>query len=443
MEPQASCDVVVVGGAIVGVAAALALRRAGLRVVLIDPDLAPLPVGHGGETGPASVGNAGHVAAEQIRPLAHPSILPALPRRLFAAGGALDCGWHRPSAWMPWAVRAAACLPRWRHAEHALATLLADALPAWTRLAGSLDGEAIVAANGHFEIWPSARAACEAARGWRRQGTGTATLRPASDAEHCLAAAHLPRHPAHAIRFEGTGQVADPARAIASIAGAYADAGGRRLAARVRRLVPDGAGIEVAHDGTGPAVGARAVLLAAGLGTAPLLRALGIEFPLIAERGYYVEWRHDAAWDLPPVVFGDRSLIVTRFGDRLRAASFVEFDRADAPPDPRKWARLEAHVRDLGLPVASPFRRWIGARPTLPDYVPAIGPVRSVPGLFVASGHQHLGLTLAPITAELIADAIAASLGRAPATRPIPIACRPDRFGRRHGRSRRGRNTPR
>ena len=433
-----------VGGAIVGVTAALALRRAGLAVTLIDPASASKPVWHGGETGPASLGNAGHLAAEQIRPLAHPAMLAKLPGRLFANGGALDCGWRRPSAWMPWAVHAAARLPRWREAEHALATLLADALPAWTRLADTLDVEALVRADGHLEIWPSVAAARAAERAWRRQGTGTATLRPASDAEHAIASRHLPRHPAHVLWFEKTGQIADPARAIASIGRAFDDAGGRRIASRVHRVVQSSCGgLSVEHDGTGGAIRAPAVLLAAGLGTAPLLHALGHAFPMVAERGYHVEWSHDGAWDLPPSVFGDRSLIVTRFGDRLRAASFVEFDRADAPPDPRKWARLEDHVRDLGLPVASPFRRWIGARPTLPDYVPAIGPVASVPGLFVAAGHQHLGLTLAPRTAELIADTIGAGCGRASTAPPIPAACRPDRFGRRHGRSRRAGSTPR
>ena len=94
-------------------------------------------------------------------------------------------------------------------------------------------------------------------------------------------------------------------------------------------------------------------------------------------------------------------MIVTRFGARLRAASFVEFARADAPPDPGKWDRLRRHVAELGVPLADPTP-WMGCRPTLPDYLPAIGASRRVPGLSYAFGHQHLGLTLAPTTAELV-----------------------------------------
>ena len=44
----------------------------------------------------------------------------------------------------------------------------------------------------------------------------------------------------------------------------------------------------------------------------------------------------------------------------------------------------------------------MGARPTLPDYLPAIGRSGKADNLFYAFGHQHLGLTLAPITARLI-----------------------------------------
>ena len=99
-------------------------------------------------------------------------------------------------------------------------------------------------------------------------------------------------------------------------------------------------------------------------------------------------------------------MIVTRFGDRLRAASFVEFGRAGSPPDPRKWARLRRHVRELGLPLAEPISQWMGARPTLPDYLPAIGVSRRASNLAYAFGHQHLGLTLAATTGEILADLV-------------------------------------
>ncbi len=119
-------------------------------------------------------------------------------------------------------------------------------------------------------------------------------------------------------------------------------------------------------------------------------------------------------------------MIVTRYADRVQAASFVELGHPDAPPDPRKWQRLEAHVAALGLPIAGPFTRWMGARPTLPDYLPAIGRSRRAANLLYAFGHQHLGLTLAPVTAELVAALVD---GRTPGVDMTPFDL--ERFGGR------------
>jgi glycine/D-amino acid oxidase-like deaminating enzyme len=56
----------------------------------------------------------------------------------------------------------------------------------------------------------------------------------------------------------------------------------------------------------------------------------------------------------------------------------------------------------------------VGARPVLPDYLPGIGRAPGPAKLFYATGHQHIGLTLAPITAELVADVVAERNPRLP-----------------------------
>jgi D-amino-acid dehydrogenase len=104
------------------------------------------------------------------------------------------------------------------------------------------------------------------------------------------------------------------------------------------------------------------------------------------------------------VVFEDRAMIVSRFESGLRAASFVEFARANSPADARKWDRLRRHCAELRLPFVSRPREWMGARPTLPDYLPAIGRSPVAGNLWYAFGHQHLGLTLAAITGDLVAS---------------------------------------
>lgn len=118
-------------------------------------------------------------------------------------------------------------------------------------------------------------------------------------------------------------------------------------------------------------------------------------------------------------------MVVTRFAATLRATSFVEFACPESPPDPRKWRRLRAHAAELGLPFDAPVSEWMGARPTLPDYLPAIGRHPDLRNLHYAFGHQHLGLTLAAITAEVVGDLVC---GRPPCLDINPFDLR--RFGR-------------
>ena len=171
----------------------------------------------------------------------------------------------------------------------------------------------------------------------------------------------------------------------------------------MQRLIVDGSTAAAMLEG-GELLRAGIVVVAAGVASAALLQPLGYRVPIIAERGYHIQ-SANAAWPagLPPIVFEERSMIVTPLRSGLRAASFVEFGRAQSPADPRKWARLKRHVVELGLPFQEPYSEWFGARPTLPDYLPALGRSRRADNLLYAFGHQHLGLTLAAITGELIA----------------------------------------
>jgi D-amino-acid dehydrogenase len=111
-------------------------------------------------------------------------------------------------------------------------------------------------------------------------------------------------------------------------------------------------------------------------------------------------------------------MILTRFASALRACSFVELADVDAPADPRKWKRLRKHVAELGLPFGDAPSQWMGARPTLPDYVPAIGRSDRAPNLIYAFGHQHLGLTLGPLTGDIV---LALALGAEPPVSLLPF----------------------
>src|SRR5262249_12241706 len=78
------------------------------------------------------------------------------------------------------------------------------------------------------------------------------------------------------------------------------------------------------------------------------------------------------------------------------------FGSPDAAPDPRKWQRLETHLSQLGVNFSTTPDRWSGPRPTLPDYLPAIGRLKAKANILYAFGHHHLGMTMGAVTSELI-----------------------------------------
>ncbi len=389
-------EALVIGGGLVGLSCALNLQLCGLRTTIVDPATTRRA---------ASWGNAGHLATEQVEPLASRKTLRNLPRRLFSRGGALSLPPRDLDVWLPFALRLVgnSTPVRFATGKATLRSLLRGAIPAWRQLARTAGAEHLIAEDGHFVVWETPAGADAGRAAWRNADTGTATFRDATAEEIATLSAQVSRPIAGAIRFQGTGQVLDLGELANSLSTHLSHAGGSERTARVQRLVVDGSTAAAMLEG-GEVLHADVVVVAAGVASGALLEPLGYVVPIIAERGYHIQ-SADAAWPagLPPVVFEERSMIVTPFRSGLRAASFVEFARAESPPDPRKWARLRRHAAELGLPLREPYSEWFGARPTLPDYLPALGRSRRTANLLYAFGHQHLGLTLAAITGELVA----------------------------------------
>lgn len=412
MQPR---SYIVIGGGLVGAASALRLQAAGFAVTLIDP---------GDPRRGASFGNIGHIAAEQVQPLASRESLKTFPGRLFGAGGPLDFRWSDIGLWGPWAARfiAATAPERYRRGEAALTAILAEALPAWRRLAEFADAPDVVGRDGHAVVWMSPRAADKGLAAWARTRTGGAAFRPLTTGELEVYGGVMRQAPVAGVRFTGTAQVSEPQAAREALLAAFEARGGERASGTVTRL--SGGGRVVAELAEGGACEAEGALVAAGAWSGRLMRGLGVAAPVVAERGYSVQSAgHD--WDerLPPTVFEEHSMVVSRFTSGLRASSFVEFGRPDAPGDPRKWRYLERRLSELGIRFSARPDRWVGPRPTLPDYLPAIGRLEGDPRILYAFGHQHLGLTMAAVTGELVR---ALALGEAPAIDLTPF--RVERF---------------
>jgi glycine/D-amino acid oxidase-like deaminating enzyme len=393
----------IIGGGVVGLSIAAGLQRVGIAVTAVDA--APA-------NGPASWGNAGHIAIEQAEPLASWPVLRSAPGRLFCRGGALALPPSQIRRWLPFVLRmASAARPaRVTSGRAALRSLLVNALPAWRSLSEHIGAPALVRETGHYVVWESSATAAAGLAAWRSADTGSARFHECTADELQAIAGIMKRSPAGAIRFENTAQIADLSKLAEALRTSISARNGSILSAKARRVIHRPGSVSVTLE-SGESMQADFAVIAAGVRSGELLQPYCNHLPLIAERGYHIQMQEHRWPDLPPVVFEDRSMIVTRFESGLRAASFLEFSSPDAPADERKWRRLRAHVTELGLPCGAPVQQWMGARPTLPDYLPAIGRLSQAPNILYAFGHQHLGLTLAAITSDLIAQL---ALGRSP-----------------------------
>lgn len=401
--------IAVIGAGVIGCAITWALSREGRPVLLFDRS-DPATAG-------ASYGNAGHIATEQVQPLPSPRLLLTFWRELEMLGGPLDIPAKRLGALAPWLLGfAVAAFRQGAHTRH-FRPLVAGATDALDRLLTGIGRRDLLRREGHYAMWLGASALQHAEAERRSMQSVEVPTQPAPPELVRRVALKAGRAHGAGVWFPGTAHVLDPAEVARALASAAAQHGARYQCAEVRAVRPRGSRIEI-ETGT-DRLSVESAVICAGAWSRPLLAPFGLRAPLAAERGYHVELPAHTPLVEAPLVYADHSVIVTPMGgaesSRLRATSYLELAELTAPPDPRKPARLRARLRALGYDCPLEGPSWMGPRPTLPDYLPGIGRAHACPNLLYAVGHQHLGLTLAAPTAELIA---ALAAGRAP---PIDI----------------------
>lgn len=387
----------VVGGGVIGAAAAVRLAQAGWQVGLVDP---------GDEQARASFGNAGQICPELSEPLASWGTAKGAFRRLYAFGGPLDFRLSDIGLWGPWALRYLKACGYFEANTAALASLQQRTVPAWRELLASIGRPDLLLDLPHTGVWESERTAAAGVAAMQHANLGPAGVRALTTAEVAKLAERFAGRPKGGVVFRGPVKLADPGETVQALHTALAALGVEIRTGRVTRLKAATEGVTLELEG-GEKIKADNVLIAAGARSASLTRQAGLKAPLLAERGYHLAYPdHDWPEGQGPVVFEDRGVFLTRHTSGVRMTGFTEIGRPDAPPDPRKWRTLERHIRELQVPVRGEPSRWMGSRPSLPDFLPAIG--RKGPILY-AFGHQHIGMTLGAATADAVVELASAN----------------------------------
>jgi D-amino-acid dehydrogenase len=386
-------SVAVVGAGIVGVSAALYLRRAGLPVAVIDP----LPPGGG-----ASYGNAGLISVESCVPIALPGMFREVGHWLADPLAALTV---RPSYLpraLPWLLRwiAAGRMPRVEAAAAALRALHVPALDRYRELLGS-EFDSVIRVSGQVHTWESGEPS-PGERIYRRLGEkhGVAAEWLNADELRQLVP-ELARGVTRAVFLPKNGHTLNPGRLVATLARLFIEAGGTVRAERVLKLLPEGSHWRVVTNSANHLAGR--IVVCAGAWSQQLLRPLGVRLPLETERGYHVTLRGASVIPRLPILSRSRGFSITPMEMGLRLAGTVEIGGLDLPMnEERAYVLLRQAKAMLPGLEADDASIWMGFRPSFPDSLPVIDEAPGQRGLYLAFGHGHTGMTGGASTGRLV-----------------------------------------
>ncbi len=410
-------DVLIVGGGVIGLATAYALLRRGLTVVVAERQA----IGAG-----SSPGNAGWIVPSYSIPLASPHALGHGLRWLLDATSPF---YIRP--------RVEPALWQW------LARFLWASRPAQVARSIPLLRDLGQASQALLETWIRQEGwAC----GYQRRGVLTLYLteaaRRAGESEarllqrHGIAAEMLDRQAVQARVPQAETAVGgmltphdahlDPAALLQALASQIRRLGGTILApAPVQGFRLEGERVREAWAGD-QRLRPRHVVIAAGAWSPRVGKMLGLSLPIQAAKGYSLTFENPPFVPPLPLMLGESKVAVTPLPHgHLRLAGTLELAGLTTAISPRRVAALrEAAQRYLGFPHTKPQPQpWVGLRPCTPDGLPIIGRAPRLANVFLATGHCMLGVSLAAITGELVAQSLT---GESPTFALQPF--RADRF---------------
>jgi D-amino-acid dehydrogenase len=402
-------EVAVVGGGMVGLAAALACLDRGMSVTLVDP---------GGIRNATSYGNAGVISRGSLFPVAAPGLLKKLPRYALNRENAIRVDYGSLLSVAPWLL---AFIRRcneasWREAAAALDPLCAASYDEHWRVAGEIGARDLIIRRGWMKLYRTEEAFAGTALEREILSQYKVGFEVIDGAELPQFEPALKRRFARAIWHTETGSVLDPGGLVQAYETAARARGVTFVEGKAANIVEDGNGAKVLLEG-GDEIRAATVVVATGPASQDLTRAMGYRFPLAAERGYHRHFTDAGEHKLTrPIYDTGGSYIVAPMNAGLRVLSGVELARRDAPPNHAQIDAVEAEARQtLAVGAAVEPGPWHGSRPSTPDGLPVIGRAPRHPHVVFAFGHGHIGLSTGPITGRVVSEIIAG----APLSLPI------------------------
>lgn len=404
--------VAVIGGGVVGTACAYFLARSGWQVTLID---------QGRHGSGCSHGNCGFVCPSHVLPLAEPGVLGSVLKAML-----------RPSS--PFAIKPRFDPALWSWLYHfARRCNERDMMSSARGIQPLLESSRAL----YREIIEREALACE----WETRGLLFVFASPAemdryaetdrllSESFHC---------PARRYDGEAVAQLEPALRP--GLAGGWHYEGDAHL--RPDRLMAawrstlEALGVKIQErceargfrtaagraSGVVTAMGefsADAIVVATGAWTPQLSQHLGARIPIEPGKGYSLTMPRPASCPQIPLIFPETRVAVTPFHSGYRLGSTMEFAGYDTSLRPSRLQLLKDGARAyLREPCAEPVEEtWFGWRPMTYDSLPVIDRSPILSNVWVAAGHNMLGLSMAPATGRLVQELLC---GQTPHVDPAP-----------------------
>ena len=409
-------NTIIIGAGVIGAATALALQNDGHKVTLIDRDE---------PCAGASFGNAGVIVNGSCAPTAMPGILFEGIRMMSQSKSSVSMHPAYLPKLVPWLFRfllqsRSSAVNKNAQSLHALSQ---HAVGSWQQLIKHSELSSLFRSTGWLKVYESEKtfAGTEESRQLLdKLGTPYELLNAAQiqDLEPGLAPIFK-----HGFYQKDSMSITNPEGLVKGIVKQFVDAGGIYKQFAVDQINIHHDGIQLV--GQSESLVADKVVIAAGAWSRSLASQLGDNTPLDTERGYHLMLPQSTQGLLSrPVLNEENSFVLCPMDAGLRMTAQVEFAGLKLAPN-------FTNIRNL-LPLAKRMlpaldiresSAWMGFRPSLPDSLPVLGFSSKSNNVLYAFGHQHLGMTLAAITGQIIADLMA---GREP---PIDVSpYRPNRF---------------
>jgi glycine/D-amino acid oxidase-like deaminating enzyme len=388
----------IVGAGIQGISNGLFLQKKGFDVTIFDKDEPGSPA--------ASYGNAGHFSPYACVLMNRPDVLTDVPAMLLSSTGPLALKWNYVPKMIPWFLKFIrnCTTKRMMHTAKNMHQILDLALPAYDELFDEIDLEDLVEKKGILYIWNDQSLKSRELEIKVRNELGVDQQVVTPKEIHDLEP-NIKRFYHGGVYYKYGRHARNPKKILLKLFDLFLKKGGKFLKMNVE---------DINFDGEKPAVKTETqryifdkLVIACGAFSKRLTDNLDEKIPLDTERGYHVHFKGCDHLLNRPVIFSNRGFGITPMEQGLRVVGTVEFGGLNNPPSKGRIKNLINNAKYMLGDLPEHEDEWMGFRPSLPDFLPVIGPSKNHKNIFYCFGHHHLGWTLGPISGKIIAGMIA------------------------------------